>query len=262
MKNYQMQLHHFLKSYFKSAQENNPLYSLRAFAKKLEMNSGSLSLLLKGKRSLSRKKALAILNKLSANSDSVDKVFHQLSDEENYVFDKDYGDFSTYDILSAEDLDFFMADDLSIKILALSETEGFKFDPAWISEKLKVDPKRVQAILNILSHKKYFDLETAKKKNNHYFQTTDSKTSLRIRQFHKKSLDEAKLVIDHLPTESRDITSCVFACDPEQFEKAQDLIRSFHQQLMALMSAGPKKEVYKLNIQLYPCSQIETQEDQ
>ncbi len=255
MKSYQMQFQHYLKSLFYGLQKKNPRYSLRAFALKLGISSGSLSQVLSGKRSLSKNKIESILNLLEASQEVHEKVFYSPQDEDFSVFFNKYEDFSKYVILNNEQTHSLLEDDLVVQLLALGDTDDFQNDPQWMAEKLDVDIDRVQALLTKDLESWKTQKEHLQKKLKTFFQTTDSKTSPDLRRYHTASLQEAITKIESLPTEQRDFTSCVFACDPEKYEQAQNLIRHFHHQLMALMSTGPKTEVFKLNVQLYPCTQ-------
>ena len=58
----------WLLDYFEIAQEKNPSFSLRAFAKKLDLSPGLLSQLLNGKKEITYETALKLVDRLKINS--------------------------------------------------------------------------------------------------------------------------------------------------------------------------------------------------
>ncbi len=258
MKHYQMQLSHFLKGYLKSAQLRNQKYSMRSFANKLNMNSGNLSQIIAGKRQVSREKAMCILNTLQVEENDLNKIMYSdSSDNENFIFDHYFKNFSSYKIINNHELDQLLSSDLYFKVRAISDTVEFQLNAEWICGKLKAEKSQVELVLKYLVENGDIDPSKNSQAIKHYYQSTDCKTNNTIRKYHRASLKEAIDKIEDLPTEKRDLTSTVFACNKENYEKAQKLIRSFHKQLVSLMATGNKDAIYKLNVQLYPCSEEE-----
>jgi len=263
MKQYQMQLSHFLKGYLRSAQERNQLYSMRSFANKLNVNSGNLSQIISGKRQVSRDKASQILNQLDIDEHDYSKImFSNKSNDENFIFDKYFSNFCSYKDIKGEELDQLLSSDLYFKVLSLSETKGFILDEVWISKKLNTKVDSVRTVLKYLVDCGDINPNKNSQIINKYYKSSDCETNQTIRKYHKSSLQEAANKIDELSTEERDITSVIFACNKKNYEQAQDLIRSFHKQLVSLMTTGEKTDVYKLNVQLYPCAvELEGEDD-
>ena len=261
MKQFQVQIQHYLKQYFDMARDKNPKFSMRAFSNKLGIGSGDLSQILSGKRVVSIKKANALLDKMRASDDVYEKIFYSNHLDFSSTFNSEFKDFSEYQVLNQNLSKVVLEDDLCLKILSLFETEDFRFDSSWMAERLNVSVARVEELVQSSEFEKSISQAQLNQFVKNYFKTTDSKKSESIRKYHKSSLEEAILKVDDLETEERDITSCVFACNPDNYEEAKKLIRSFHHQFMAVMCSGPKQEVYKLNIQFYPCTELDIKSD-
>ncbi len=259
MKHYQMQFGHFLRGYLTASKAKNASYSLRSFSKKLGMNSGNLSQILSGKRPVSRNKVSQILEKLNVEENDVHKIlFSEKSNYENFIFDKYFSNFSSYKEISCDKLNDLLSTDLNFKIMALSETNNFELDASWIANKLGANIDDVRTSLNFLVEREDINIEKNHKKINSYYKTSDGVKSTAIRNLHKNTLTEAMDKINALPTSKRDLTSTIFSCSPKKYKEAQQLIRSFQKQLVSLMSSGAEKsQVYKLNVQLYPCTNSE-----
>lgn len=68
-----------IRSEFEILQRKNPAYSMRAFAKKLQLSPSALSEIISGKRKISKKMALRILDRMQAEPTEVEKIISQFS---------------------------------------------------------------------------------------------------------------------------------------------------------------------------------------
>lgn len=87
--------------------------------------------------------------------------------------------------------------------------------------------------------------------------TSDQIPSQAIRTFHKGLLDLAKDKIETVPIDKRDFSSVVMTIDPSKIDFLKSEIQSFRRKLCTFAEDGEKKQVYTLNIQLYPLSTVD-----
>lgn len=235
----------WLQRQFTERCKRNARYSLRAFAKYLNMDASSLSQILSGKRPLSKKTMQAICDKLSATPKDL-KNFGILSSK---ATDADYDQVN---------LDRFsvMAEWYHYAILEMTFVSGFKADPKWIARKLSITVEEAKAAidrlkrLGLLLEENGSLIKASKFLTNH----ADVNTSAAHRELQKQVIQKALLAVDECPAEEKDITSMTMAIDMSNIDKARDLIRKFRRDLCALLEDGEQTEVYNLGIQLYPIS--------
>jgi hypothetical protein, TIGR02147 len=227
--------------------ESNPRYSLRAFAKALGISHPLLSLILSGRRKLSRKSAAKIAEKLS------------LSFEERRFFLSDY-DFeeTPSDDFQQIDMDTFsfISDWSHYAILSLLDIRGAKFEAEWIARRLGISVHESRAAMERLVH-----LGLVSKQGQTWKQTglpikvENELSTAASRKFQRQLLEKAIYSLENDPMEVRDMSSMTFAMDPELVPHALLRIRKFRRQLTAeLEKMRPGKRVYNLTVQLYPVS--------
>lgn len=249
-----------LRESLSNRQRKNPAYSLRAFASDLEIDSSNLSAILQEKRNLPHKRAGFIAKKLKlAPKESVLFIASTLrrqmaidaikvaQDTKKYLLDEKY-----YKIISEWEYYAF---------LQLLNVKGFKVDVAWIGTRLNISESRTHLIIRDL-----LDLEFIKKDNEKgYVRTTPSLTtsedieSQALQITHKDSLDIAKVKLESVPVELRDFSSITIAINTKKLPEAKVIVREFQEKMYALLSSGPRDEVYQFSCQLFPLTKGERQ---
>lgn len=224
--------------------KKNPLYSLRSFAKFLAMDPSSLSQILSGKRSLSKKTILAISTRLTITpEDWLSLGFASSGDADlaNYF----QVNLDTFAVIS---------DWYHYAILELTFVEGFSAEPAWISKKLSISTSEATLAverllrLGLLANAGESLVKTEKLITNRAnVNTSDAHRELQ-RQVIAKALD----AIDDCEPFQKDITSMTMAIDPKKLDQARELTRRYRREMCALLEEGTQTEVYNLTIQLYP----------
>lgn len=235
--------------------KNNPRYSQRSFAKKLNLASGVLSELMSGKRRVGKKLAKQIAEKLMLDPVNTASILHkfEIPPKKNVVNLN-----ADYIILSAQDYDK-ISDWHHMALISLMRTKSFKSDTQWIARKLNLTESQVIHSLQVLTELKLVF------KNSHkqfecipqYIHTTDNIPSETIRKSHLTDLDLAKKSLHSIPVNKRDFTSMTISVDPKKIEDAKKLIRDFREKLSQLISHPEATEIYKLNINLFPLSNDE-----
>jgi len=243
-----------LEKRFAELRATTPSYSLRKFSEHLEQNPAAVSQILSGKRSVSKKFANRILNKMGCSPKVMAQVNASFNSETNEADAKDknslnYGrmqfDVDQYDLV---------AEWYYYGILSLALTKNFKSNPEWIADKLGVTKVKIIKALNKLE--KLGLLNRDKKGNLKHsgvsISSTDGIQSLALRARHEENLNAAKLSILNDPLELRDFSFITVTTNTEKLAEARQRIRCFLNDLCDFLEDGPKDEVYELCVQLFP----------
>ncbi len=228
----------------------NQAYSLRAFAKALQINPSMLSMVLSKKRRLSLRMAQKLANNLGLDPKTADRFVAGVNGAAgNNEKDRShvYRDFS---------LDQFEAISkwYHFGILSLIETNDFSPSPTWIASRLGIRVIQVKAALERLVRMKILDTSGPKWKQTGGSIMIENKVSTAAtRAFQTDVLAKAKESIDNDASSIRDFSSITLALDPADIPLAAEEIRKFRTHLMNLLEANPNpREVYHMAIQLYP----------
>ncbi len=63
-------------------------------------------------------------------------------------------------------------------------------------------------------------------------------------------------MLKQVPLEKREYTSITMAIDPKNIPRARRLIDRFQDKVVAILESGEPTEVYNMNVQLFPLTQI------
>jgi uncharacterized protein (TIGR02147 family) len=86
--------------------------------------------------------------------------------------------------------------------------------------------------------------------------SSDGVKNTALQRAHQRQLQDAINTLESISLELRDITSMTFATDPEKLPEAKALIKDFRRKLSHLLQSGRKSEVYRLQIQLLPLTEV------
>ena len=245
-----------LEKEYNTRKRENPMYSLRAFAKKLDIPSGRLSEIINGKRNLSYKVACKIATGLSwSPKQSSEFLSLVLGDKHQITIDPTIG----YTELEEDQFDL-IADWYHTAILSLFETSDFQNSAQWIASRLGISHIEVNSALKRLER-----LELVVKTEEFYALNTQGTSipggvpSKALRKSHEQELKLAMSSLEEVEMELRDISSMIMAIDLENIDAAKEKIRNFRHELCDLLEKGNQSEVYSLNIQLIPLSKTRGQ---
>lgn len=237
----------WLQKQFTERCKKNARYSLRAFAKTLDLDASSLSQILSGKRKLSKKGIQNICDKLSASPKEL-QMFGLIrnknnEDAENYL----QVGIDTFSVISEW---------YHYAILELTFVSGFKADPKWIAKKLLITAEESKSAierlkrLGLILEENGSLIKSAKRLTNN----GTVNTSGAHKELQKQIISKALIAVDEVPQDEKDITSMTMAIDTKNIEKARLLIQKFRRDLCELLEDGNQEQVYNLGIQLYPIS--------
>lgn len=238
-------------------QKKNPAFSLRSFAKKLQVSPSSLSEILNGKRNISKKLAIRILSRLGSDPKDQNKIiqlfeYSKISSQTDQPKTKKYLELSSDQFQTLSQWQHFA-------ILALTETKGFIADPSWISGRLGLSLGEVEQALDRLHRLGLIEWNRTKKLlkvTNGPLTTSDDISDLAVRQSHFEDLKMAAQKLDDIEVDDRDFTSITVAIDKSKMKEAKTMIREFQDKLSAFLETGKQTEVYKICFHLFPLTQI------
>ena len=254
----QITVQHTILKKYEEARGHNPSFSLRAFARKLELSSGALSAIINGKRQISKKMAIRLAHRLGLSSSELEQFLSTFSGHKKRnrpTLDIKYIQLQIeqYKIISSWE---------HFAILSLIKTHDFKPSVAWISERLGIAPKMAQDALDrlLLLGILVKDQDGNLLRISGNYTTSDEVASYYVRRAHKEYLQMAQECLDTIPVHQRDITAITTPVNPQKMALAKEMIRRFQDDLAECLGEGETSEVYNLCIQLYPLTVLQEAE--
>ena len=238
----------------------NKSYSMRSFANALSISPATLSSILKGKRQIPVEQVESIGKKLKLSpkkfglfmTSALDGRLNKVKIENTHYERKILDEKLHYKIIAEWEYYAF---------LSLIRLEDFNPDLAWTSKKLGITKKRADVVIKDLLKAK---LITQDETNNFHrmqdrYYTSDNVHSKALIASHKESLEIAAQKLTELEPLLRDFTSLTFTGNIAQMAKAKALIREFKDNIDELFSNEnfPASDIFQLNIQLYPITNID-----
>jgi uncharacterized protein (TIGR02147 family) len=255
--NEQLALQNLLRERFGEIRATNPAFSLRAFAKKLGLDSGALCSFMNGKRRVSRKMAGKISDAMGFDPQERAEILSGFK-ENTLATQPISGEPLRYLQLTADQFRI-IAKWHHFAILSLMETKGFRSNPEWIANRLGLTKTQVQDALGRLKRLGMISVDASGKirQGKSKYRTPDDVTNLSLRQGHAENLELGKQSLVRGSVDQRDFTAVTMAIDPNKLPDAKVLIRKFQDDLAALLESGQQTEVYKLCVQLFPLTVLD-----
>ena len=229
--------------------QKNPLFSLRALAKAVNISPGQLSSLIHGRRNLTPNLASKLIQKL------------ELSEEDAEIFLRDLlpnpvRRFQHPDLHQLTQDEFSLISDWhNYAILSLGKLKDNQANGKWISHKLGVDPIVAQESLQRLERLGLIKIHEGKfTQISKPLNTVTDIPSTAIRSYHRQNLHLAEEKLELIPVEERMFSSITNATSIEKIEKAKKMIDDFKQKLSKELECANPTHVYTLAIQLFPVS--------
>jgi transcriptional regulator with XRE-family HTH domain len=243
-----------LRAKLEEAKGRNPNVSLRAYAKKVGISPGSLSLVLLGKRTISNELAEMIATNLKLDPQQRSEVIQKPELPKNSK-----RSFDSYMQLTSDQFDL-ISQWHYFAILNLMHVKNFKSDAKWIAKKLGIseiiagESLELLERLNLICKDNNGNLKRIKPK----FRTEDDIKNEALRISHFESLSLAKERLSDCEVENRDYTWVTFPMDKNKTGRAKELIRRFQDEFLELIEEkSDPTEVYRMAIQLFPLTKLE-----
>jgi len=241
-----------LLSELTARKQSNAKFSLRAFARGLEVSPSQLSGIISGKRNLTRRQAGKLVEKLALSPGEkrsfLTSAFPEIVQTETNQ--------ETKRRLLREDEFRVISEWYHFAILHLGEISPNNTNPAWIAKRLGI--AEIQA-LEGLSRLKRLGLVVVHKDGSFKpteksLTTTDDIPSEAIKRFHKQNLELAQSKLDTVPIDKREYGAMTISVNPSKLPKLKRMIREFQSRISEELEGGKRKAVYSFSVQLFPLS--------
>lgn len=226
----------FLQKSFAERTERNRSYSLRSFARDLDVSPGQLSLWLNGKKGASAKTAQMVAKKLGLNNEETDALIllveaeSSRSEVRRKIAQKKILEKTHANKAQNLSLDLFQAisEWQHYAILELASLPGFKADSAWISARL--DISKIEAEVSLARLKKLDLIVETNKGFAPAHEVSISPSGIpsgAIRKHHHQILQKADHALEFIPLEERDFASTTLTFDIAEIEEAREMLKDF-----------------------------------
>jgi uncharacterized protein (TIGR02147 family) len=248
------------------AKIKNPRVSVRSLAKQLSVPAGTLSLVLLGKRPISRKLALKFADALFL--DPIERAKIEADFEKKKTLSKSRKEpasdrWKPENLRLSADQFHVMKDWWHYAILNLITTDEFRDDPLWIAARINLEVRVVQEALDRLERLKLLvrDGSGRLKRQHRNLQTTDDIPNLSVRYAHLQNLELARGALERVALDDRDFSWLTLPVDFSRMKEMKLMVREFQDQF--LQKFGQEKganEVLQVCLQLFPLTQIQKKE--
>ncbi|MBY0414798.1 MAG: DUF4423 domain-containing protein [Bdellovibrionales bacterium] len=254
----------YLIEEFNKRSKKNERYSLRAFARDIEIAPSHLSTLLKDKSGLSKERAFKIAQKLELSPRKT-KIFVETAESEysrssilkeaaKKRVRKIYIKQEIKEHLEVDEFQF-ISQWYHLAILELFELKDFKMNNGYISSKLGITEKEVQeAIVRLVRLKLLVTRKGKLIPNEESTMVGDNVSSSAIRQFHEQIIQKAKVAIHDQDKSERILRSSIITIKKDKVQEALLMLQDFHNKFCVQIGEQQivnKDEVYCLSSQFF-----------
>jgi transcriptional regulator with XRE-family HTH domain len=247
-----------VRNHFARRRVENSRLSLRAFARYLDVSPATLSQILSGKRPVSQRFSFKVAEKLPLTPEETAQMAPapQRPEPLNVRGSEKAKRYTEIDL----DRLHMVADWYHFAVLSLAEIPGFRADPIWIAERLGISESDAATTLDRVERLGLMKRDRAGRlrMTGESYSTPDETPSFAIRKSHFQSLELAKRSLEIDPIELRDFTAMTVAIDPSRIPEAKRRIRKFRDRLSKFLETGNKRQVYRINLSLFPLSRRKT----
>lgn len=247
--------------------EKNPRYSLRAFARALQVDPGNFSRFMAGKAFLSPGNTSKVLTQLNLDPDQqqqfLESVFKEQS-QKRFIEPGIRQQRRLTEVIAIPNLELeifrVIGDWYHPAILELTFCENFDSDPKWIAQQLGITPVEAGLAVERLLNLNLLQMDNGKlrKTDNMITNTKDRHiTTPALRRLQKQILEKASVALEEVPIEQRNQASMTMAIDPDKIPLAKQMIGEFINQLCATLASGPNRQVYQFTTGLFPLQKKE-----
>lgn len=256
----------WMKETLKERVDNNPSYSLRAFARDLKLSPASVSLILKGRKGLSKPSAERVAKSMGLTPPEQEYfkalvlTRHGRTEAARQMAQAKLSHLSLNKEKHVLEIDRFqvMAQWYHFGILQLTHLKRFRSEIPWMARQLDIpeaDAREAVARLKRLGLLKTDE-------NGRLVTTKDILLSKHgipseaLRKFHRQMIEKAVKAIQDYPVEKRMILSTQIPMRADMYEKISTRLYELQSEFIQKYSASEKDGdlVYGFNFQLYPLS--------
>lgn len=263
----------YLKDYFEEAKKDEPNFSHRYLAQKLDLSTPNLILLImQGKRNLTKTVRFKLSHFLGHSQKEAQYFETMVSflqakthDEKNMYFARMIEQRSKLTTVKIAEHQYeYYSNWYNPVVRELVTYPDFNDDYKALSKKLSpsITPQQAKRSVELL-----LKLSLIKNKGEKYVQTDPiistgpEVNSLAVVNFHRKTAQLAADSFDRYTLKERTITSCTINISEDRFQELKREIADFRKKALALAEdTGTSTRVYQLNLQLFPLSKASKKE--
>jgi uncharacterized protein (TIGR02147 family) len=245
--NDQSAISEILREKYLEIKSRRPKYSLRAFAKKLEVGSGSLTLIMDGKRRISQRKAESVAKKLELSPEEERKFLSEFRLKKTIKNKKEYQLF---------EINLFPPSQtwLVFGILNLVNVPFVDLSPLSIAQIFSIDEKEASEVLNKLFMQNLLSVDSDGKvfRTKERLTTIDDKANDALIEIQRSHIRKALESQEKDTVENRDLTALTMPLSTKSLPMIKKLIREFQDAIEEISDPEAYDSVYTLNMQLFP----------
>ncbi len=235
-----------LKQQFQERKNRNPSYSLRAFARDLNVSVTALSQYLSRKRDFSKTNKDNILKKLQF-SPLEKQAFLEQKPPTPAEYNK---------AILSDDLFNLIGDWISFALLSMARMNSQSAEPHVISKKLGVSTHEVTQALERLKRMKLILVKNNRlKRTDKLLSSTDDVPSQAIRKYHLSILQKAQDALQREPVERRDFVALTFPASLKNMSQIKKILRTTQSRISNLAQTTAGEDVYVVSMQFFPLTQ-------
>ena len=235
-----------LREELNKRQQGNAQFSLRAFARTLDLSPSYLSKLMMGTRVPSSSTFLKVTTRLQVADNRLEQLSHQQANR---------GTNAKFEALQVDQFRL-IADWHHFAILEAVTLSDFQSSFKWIAERFSISEERAKTAFERLIRMGLIKIDKGGKAiplvNNHSNLSPAGFSSANT-EHERQVLEGALSALGKIPIERRHQSSVTMAIPASRLVEAKEKIRKFRRDLMAtLQRKGTRDSVYQLSISFYP----------
>lgn len=251
-----------LKQELTKRKKNNPRYSLRAFARDLDLYQSKLSEILSGKQGMSHSSGVAVAQRLRLNTE--ESEYFMLLIEHKHARSKTSRDLAKVKLRKFSHLESVqMRNDLfklissweHMAIMEVIQLTNAKTSPSAIAEALDVPEKKIkECIARLLKYGLVVrEGRKLKRATLQHYTWGENVPSDSIKEFHKQILQRSIQALYSTPFEKRDIRTSILSVSEEDLPLVEQKIQQTSMEINKLLYKSKKKDkVYVFSCQFFP----------
>ena len=242
----QAQFQNVLLKKLSEIQSKNPSYSMRSFARRVDLSPSAVSEILRGRRNVSVKKMKEVLGRLHLSPSEIGQLTMSKTAGSQLLAPS-----AEYRKLSADQY-FAISDSHYFAILSLIDTKSFQGQQEEICRRLGLSRSFVAQAIERLERLKLLKIQKGKIVSlGGNVTTTDDVKDLALQKAQRQNLEMALEALETQSVEERDFISLTLAMDPADVPAVKKRVRDFLLALNNEFEGRNKKKVYKTNVQFF-----------
>ena len=241
-------LQRYLEAELKRRKKKNPSYSIRSFARDLELDATALSRILSGKRAIGTKTAKRILSKLRLEPTAKDALLRSLLSPEEYGVPED----CDYMELTPEQVGQ-MDEWIYSALIALARSKSARLDVAAFATFFGMPITKVESYVKKLLAFGFI------KKTETGMKATQGRSTAPY-EMNSRALNQIKIGFIQCAIEAMgvhaendlDISGITLLISKEKLQEASLRIKAFRRSLAKFLESDQGDDLFRLNIQLFP----------